>query len=129
MKQILVILLATIFLSGFTGCSSTEYAPKPFEQYQYDVELKKVEANDNQELYAVSCYRRKYHIWKDKIAALENFVLVPNKECKFVIGYQPTANAELWALMDYVRKEIGQSEQTGISRAFNEPIPSSASEW
>jgi hypothetical protein len=118
-----VILLATIFLSGFTACSSTDYKPEPFEKYQYDVELKKVETNDNQELYVVSCYRRKYRVWTDKIAALENFQLVSPKECKYVIGYQPTANAELWALMDYVRKEINtQNQQARILREIAEPI-------
>jgi hypothetical protein len=123
MKQILAILLATIFLSGFTGCSSSDYKPAPFEQFQYDVELKKVETNDNQELYAVSCYKRKYRVWTDKIAALENFQLVSANECKFLIGYQPKASAELWALMDYVRKEINaQEQQVRIFREIDQSV-------
>lgn len=129
MRKILVILLATIFLSGFTGCSTSDYKPEPFEDYQFDVELKKVETNDNQELYAVSCYKRKYHVWTDKIAALESFQLVSPKECKFIIGYQPKASADLWALMDYVRKEINiQEQQARVTRALNQSTPASSSE-
>lgn len=120
MRKILVILLATIFLSGFTGCSTADYKPVPFEDFQYNVELKKVESNDNQELYAVSCYKRKYHVWTDKIAALEKFQLVPVNECKFIIGFQPKASADLWALMDYVRKEIVASEQTTTAKELYE---------
>lgn len=118
-----------LFLSGFSGCSTSDYKPAPFEEYQYDVELKKVETNDNQELYAVSCYKRKYHIWTDKIAALEKFQLVPVNECKFIIGYQPKATADLWALMDYVRKEINsQEQQTRVFREIEEPVLPSSSE-
>ena len=117
MKRILLILIATTFLEG---CTSNEV--KPFEDYEYNVELYKTESPDNRELFEVKCFRRKYRVWLDLVGAKEAFKEVPASECAKLFGYQAKAKANLWVLMEYARKEANGC----IERRHNEELTGTA---
>lgn len=97
MKVILLLIIATTFLS----CNDGEV--RPFEEYEYNVEVTKIEG---EELFDVKCFKRKYRIWKDRVGAIEGFKEAPVKECSKLFGFQPVAKGNLWALLEYVRSEI-----------------------
>jgi hypothetical protein len=117
MKKILLLIIATLFLS----CNQQEV--KPFEDYEYNVELYKVDLPDNQELYQVKCFKRKYRVWLDVVGAKEKFFEAPVKECEKLFGWKPLAKANLWALMEYARKEANEClEQRSLSGEVEEPV-------
>jgi hypothetical protein len=123
MKIILILIIATTFLS----CNQQEV--KPFEDYEYNVELYKTVSPDTRELYEVKCFKRKYRVWLDVVGAKEKFFEVPAKECAKIFGYQPKAKANLWALMDYARKEANEClEQRSLIREITESVLPSAIE-
>lgn len=93
-------LLLTIVMMCLSGCNDDI---KPFEEYEYNVEVTKIEG---EELFDVRCFKRKYRIWKDRVGAEERFKEVPVNECSKIFGFKPEAKGKLWALMEYVRKEI-----------------------
>lgn len=105
MNKILLLALGMMFLS----CNQQEV--KPFEDYEYNVELYKTESPDTRELFEVKCFKRKYRVWLDLVGAKEKFLEAPAKECEKLFGYKPKAKAELWALMEYARKEAGSCIQ------------------
>lgn len=96
MKQILLTLTATICLNG---CTSQEV--EPFQEYQYNIELTKVDSG----LYEAKCFKRLYRVWVDKVGPLEKFHEAPIAECSKLFGYQPVPNAKLAILLDYARNE------------------------
>lgn len=103
MKKILLLIIAITCLNG---CTSNDV--KPFEEYEYNVELYKTESPDNRELYEVKCFKRKYRVWLDFVGAKERFKEAPVSECKKIFGFQPVPKGELWALMEYARKEANK---------------------
>lgn len=103
------ILLLTIGMMCLNGCTSGEV--KPFDDYEYNVELYKTESPDNRELFEVKCFKRKYHIGLDFVGAAERFKEAPLKECEKIFGFKPEAKGNLWALMEYVRKEAVNCNQ------------------
>lgn len=114
MKLILILTLATILSS----CTSNEV--KPFEDYEYNVELYKTESPDARELYEVKCFKRKYKVGLDLVGAVERFKEAPISECSKIFGFKPVAKGNLWALMEYVRKEANTCIQERQSvEAFN----------
>jgi hypothetical protein len=124
MKRTLLQIIAIVFLSG---CGSGEI--KPFEEYEYNIELFKEVTSDNRELYSVKCFKRKYRIWLDYVGAKESFTEAPIKECDKLFGFQPKAKATLWALMEYVRKEASGCLQESFTGKTSEPALSGADKW
>ena len=100
------------------SCNTTEV--RPFEDYEYNVEFEKVETFDNQELYKIGCHKRKYRVWKDTVGSLERFKVAPTSECNKVFGFRPKAKADLWSLMEYVRKEINNDRPEEKERVTRE---------
>lgn len=101
MRKILLLIIATTFLSS---CTSNEV--KPFEDYEYNVELIKTESPDNRQLFEVKCFKRKYRVWVDFVGAKETFKVAPVNECAKIFGFRAVAKSNLWALLEYTRKEI-----------------------
>lgn len=115
-KILLVIMLITCL-----SCNQGEEV-KPFEDYQYRTVLKKVEIN-GEEFVSIKdsiCEKRFYRVWTDKVGAQENFKSANIEECFQLFGYRPKPYSNLWALMEYARKQIAGEIATGISRATPE---------
>lgn len=95
--------LATgIVLAGLL-VSCTDGEIKPFEEYEYNVEVTKIEG---EEAFDVKCFKRKYRIWKDRVGSMERFKEASVSECSKIFGFKPEAKGKWWALLEYVRKEI-----------------------
>ena len=110
-KILLVIMLITCL-----SCNQDEV--KPFQDYQYRTVLKKVDVDGSEyiSLQDSICEKRLYRVWTDKIGPQENFKSAPMQECFQLFGYRPVPYSNLWALMEYARKQIVEQIQKGISR-------------